>query len=288
MIGAFLDPQMLSGIPIFIGLGLGFIIRSLRRQARIDAELEKSARAVPERVRRNILLVTYWLAVLLERCGSEFALLKEIPPQIQIITRRVLLDKLAVNGVWEETPRQARDLLLKPDGHWTAQERSLVWDRFEFLTVLRWVTRQEETLRFLALAPKHDYRQAKEIVKDVNWMSRDIARAPAQIAARGNSAVAFLDRCWAEGISRGLVQVDEANRAKAQELLCKIERDPESTDVLYEAQRIGELREEMLRQVYRRAAMRVNLLRCIWTDMEKGQTPSGISELVLAGFPPSS
>lgn len=58
------------------------------------------------------------LAILLERLGSEIAMEKELPPEIEIITRRVQLEKLDALGLRENLDPFLLDVLLAPDGHW--------------------------------------------------------------------------------------------------------------------------------------------------------------------------
>jgi hypothetical protein len=283
-LGAVLAPQTLTGVPIFIGLALGFGIRLLIQRNRRAAMLDKAAQAISADVRSDMLQITYWLAVLIRRCGSEFALLKEIPPEIQIVTRRVLLDKLKAAEAWQHIPAPARDLLLKPDGHWTEQERAFVAERFEFLTVLRWVLRQDETLRLLSLTPRYDHKRAHELTDKTDWMSAALVRAPAEITARFNSANSFMHRCWVECIVRGLLEVDAETRTRADDFKRKIELDRESTDVLFGSRTIGELPEQELRAVYRRASLRVRLMRGILAEIEGGYVPDRLSGLVVEGL----
>jgi hypothetical protein len=275
-------------LPMFIGLGIGFGIRYVVQQGRRSAALEKAAQAVSGDVRNNLLHITYWLAALLRRCGSEFALLKEMPPDIQIITRRVLLDKLKATETWQHIPASARDLLLKPDGHWTAQERAFVADRFEFLAVLRWILRQDSTLRLLSFAPGYDYRSARELTDDTSWMNSAFVRGPVEIAPRAKSANAFMERCWVEGIVRGLVEVDTETRARADEYKRKLAADAESTDVLYGVRTISELSSQDLRAVYLRASLRVQLLRCVLGQMDGSIAFDQLGRLIVEGCPGAS
>src|SRR5580658_570202 len=62
---------------------------------------ERRSPAVSVELKRALYNETCLLATLLERMSSEAAMEKVIPPEIEIITRRVLLDRLSALGLRE-------------------------------------------------------------------------------------------------------------------------------------------------------------------------------------------
>ena len=281
-------PELLPQSGGMFGLVIGIAVLALTQETRRDARLERTSRPLPDAIRRDIVWTAYWLAVLLRRCGSEFALLKEIPPEIEIVTRRVLLDKLAAMPAWAEIPRPVRELLLKPDGHWTEDERSFVSERFEYLAVLRWLLSVDVPLRSLILHSRYEFGQAHAVTEDEAWMAKRTVRPSFQIIAKHNLAAVYLERCWSEGILRGNVKADEAAKAKTGEYMQRFEKDRDSKDVLFGARTIGELTGEELAAVYRRAARRVRLLRLVLENDGAGATAENLAKLILEGSQPAT
>lgn len=273
-------PQSISSFAVFFGLGIALGIRGWRMRARQRALLDKGAGAVPAAARRTIFRATYWLATLMRRCESEFAMLKVIPPEIEIVTRRVLLDQLKSLEIWEEMPPAVRELQLKADGHWTELERNLVADKFEFLVCLRWVTRKDKALPVLALEPVYRGIQAKEIVTDDGWFRNDLTAAPAEIDRQLKTTARFLERCSREGVARGLFPADEERRRLATEENGKMDRRARAEDWLVGRHTVGEIGDQELRQVHRRALLRFRLLRSTLQEMTTSEPEEGLSELI--------
>jgi hypothetical protein len=267
-----------------LGLGLGFVVRHFRAQERRQKLFDKAALEVSLEKRRQISRTTYWLAIMLRRCHSEYALLKEIPPHIQIITRRVVLDQLKEKGLWEEMPLPVRDLLLKPDGHWTPAERDMVADKFELLTTLRWITRLDASLRVLPLPPIYRFGQIAEMVKEPSWMDQDLPLAPVQMDARMKIDARYLERCAAEGIARGLFPRDEETRTRAVEYKRNIEKNAQSLDALHGPITVGELRDQDLQSVHRRAFLRWHMLRAVLAIAQPDGSAAQFSEFMADAF----
>jgi hypothetical protein len=273
-------PQNFTPIGLFIGLSVGLGIRFFRRQAQLERLLEKAAADVPLSVRTTIFRVTYWLAILIRRCESEFALLKVMPPEMEVITRRVLLERLRKEGVWEEMPLQVRDLLLKPDGHWSEEERNLVAEKFEYLACLRWITKKDSALRLLALPPNYKYPHALEIATDPAWFRSDLTLAPMRVETHAKLSAGFLERCTVECITRGMFAADEENRARAAKRKTEIDRAGRGADWLFGSKTIGETSDMELRKAQRRAFLRFRLLRAVLEDMA-GKDPTGRIQALL-------
>lgn len=283
---AVVAPESVGGLAICIGLTIGFVIRALRTLAKRDAQLDRTAQEVPLAVRQNVFRTTYWLANLMRRCESEFALLKEMPPNIEIVTRRLMLDRLKAQGIWEEIPLVVRELLLKPDGHWTGSERNNVADKFEFLACLRWIARKDSVLAVLALAPAYKGVHAQEISADTDWFHNELTVAPMQIDAHLKRTGGFLERCAREGIARGLFPADEDKRQHAVEQNRKMDARARAEDWLVGSRTVGEIDDQELRRVHRRALLRFRLLRSVLEEMTSGAPKETLHDLIAASLSP--
>jgi hypothetical protein len=277
-------PETITSAGIFLGLAIGLGIRQLRLKARRDAMLEEAAAAVPDSARQSIFRVTYWLAILLRRCESEYALLKEMPPEIEVVTRRVLLNRLRAHGIWEEMPIAARDLLLKADGHWTELERRQVVDKFEFLCCLRWIAGKDNSLRWLTLPSAYKRSHVNEIAMDSNWFRPGLTVAPGEVEARLQTTAGMLERCGMEAVARGLFPADPEKRARAVEEKRRIDAAGASTDWLYGPQTISSLTDQTLHDAHRRALLRFRLLRAALSEMAAKQGQETLAELMEAGL----
>jgi hypothetical protein len=275
-----LAPIGIATFGIVIGFAFRFAIRAVRSESKYWASVNTTDVA-PEPARMNLLRTAYWLAVLFRRLDSEIYLQKEIPPEIQIITRRVLLDRLRANGIWEEMPAAVHDLLLKPDGHWTAEERESVWTRFEYFSCLRWVVRKDTFLPWLSLFPRYDLRKARETIDDPNWFSEKHVVSPARIEEHGKIAVGYVNRCWLEGVARNLVPSDPEQNARAVEE--KKRFDPKS-DFLLGDKTVGLLRDDLLRHLFRRAQFRATILRAAQNEMTSTPDKGALQNLMEESF----
>src|SRR5271166_1076600 len=88
------------------------------RQKLADRACERDHPAVPADLKISVFRETCLLATLLERLASEIGMEKELPPKIEVVTRRVLLDRLTNLNLREDLNPWLLDVLLLPDGHW--------------------------------------------------------------------------------------------------------------------------------------------------------------------------
>lgn len=251
-----------------------------------NAARNKSASEVPLTARRAIFRTTFWLANLMVRCESEYALLKEMPPNIEIITRRVVLERLKAHEIWEEMPAVVRELLLKPDGHWTERERNQVAEKFEFLICLRWIARKSKTLPILALEPGYKRIQAREIATDSDWFQADLALGPPQIDVQLKRTAGFLERSSREGIARGIFPADAEKRQRAIDENQKMNARARAEDWLVGSKTVGEIGDEELRRANRRAFLRFRLLRSAIQEMTMAEPKEKIFDLIAAAISP--
>ncbi len=123
-------------IPFFllIFILVGILQRRLERRAQ-----DRDNPAVPATTKLAIYREACLLAILLERLSSEIGMEKELPEDIEVITRRVLLDRLAELNLRDNLEPELRDILLAPDGHWPQELKQRAFQSWECFTVLRWV-----------------------------------------------------------------------------------------------------------------------------------------------------
>ena len=148
------------------------------------------------------------LGTLLERLGSENYMEKELPPNLEVITRRVLLDRLQTVGLRESMEPWALDLLFAPDGHWTAEQKLRATRAWELFAVMFWVLGlgkhrppTEDPKYSLADARSlFAIKQPKKLMVHPSWDLR-----PAR-----NAASAFFNRCWTELAARGELNTTSA------------------------------------------------------------------------------
>jgi len=199
------------------------------------------------------------IATLLTRASSEAMLKqKELPPGVQVITRRVQLDKLKSMNKWETLPTEVRDLLLLPDGHWSQEQINSTYSRFEVLRCLRWTLHLDDSLTPLTSLPKMNYQTAQSIFEYPESMLDGARLRPTwDIRVERNQANTFLSRCLAEAIGRGVIS---ASNVEAQAWASDVNdsaRRPEVRDLLAGIHTISEVDDATLRYLGS-----LSLLRC--------------------------
>ena len=113
-----------------------FIVSKVGQRRERRAQERASPSVAPD-LKRLLFREACLLGILLERFASETYFEKEIPPNIVITTRRVLLDRLSELGLREDLEPALLDLLLAPDGHWTPEQKHRAAPALECLAVLR-------------------------------------------------------------------------------------------------------------------------------------------------------
>jgi hypothetical protein len=282
--GAFYD--LGRGALIVAGGGvlwfLFLIVYPIVSERRERRALERDSPAVVPEMKRALFREACLLAILLERLGSEGAMEKEIPPEVVIITRRVLLDRLATAGLREGLEPWLLDLLLAPDGHWTSAQKQRAVPAWECFAVYRWALGLAE-LRELTVEPGYSIEEAralfawKEPEKLVALPSWDLR--PARDAASN-----FFHRCWAELVARreiSTAQEEDVQRALA--VRAEIQEADYTCDYLVGARTISELDTPLLMMATRRAYNRWQFVSLL-VDVLAGDMPLGELRKFLAHY----
>lgn len=246
---------------------------AMARQNAQQRAIDRASPAVSPETRQALYREACLLAILLERLGSEAYLEKEIPPQIEVVTRRVLLDRLAALGLRDELDPEVRDLLLAPDGHWTAEQKQRAMPALECFAVLRWVLGLGE-LRSLTDDPKYAVAEIRSVfaVKEPEKLN---VLASWDVRPARDGASRFFNRCWAELVARRAIdKAPEQDVERALAMRAEIQGAGYTGDYLVGARTIPELDTAFLFLVARRAYTRGQFL-AVLVDVLSGEKAEG-------------
>jgi hypothetical protein len=144
-------------------------------------------------------------AVMLDRAGSEhFLKNKELPPNVEIVSRRTHIDLLQRTGIWDKISALDREALMVADGHWDLQMIQGVSFAMEPYRLLRWLLRIDFYLPVIGKQTRGDFGLAHELVQAPDKIleaSKLVSPEGLEIALRG--AKEYFYRCYAESIHRG-------------------------------------------------------------------------------------
>jgi len=210
------------------------------RQRRDDRIYDRDNPAVATGIKLGIYRETCLLATLLERLGSEVGMEKELPPNLTVITRRVLLDRLGQLKLRDDLEPWLLDILLAPDGHWPAELKAHAMPAWECLAALRWVIGLGE-LRDLTFNPKYNISDARSVI-DVRTPQKLNVLPAWDIRPARDAADLFFSRCWSELTARReLENLSEEDISKALEARETIQSEGYTGDYLVGAMTLGEL-----------------------------------------------
>src|ERR1700761_1898457 len=150
--------------------------------------------------------IRLWL--LIWRTSSEsFLSRRTIPAGKEILTRRVILDKLQDLDLWRELTDKERDLHLLPDGGWSPESVPENVFRAAELEALQYacgaINRLSPIDDFDRSHPT-EIEQIRNADKNVEWHPRETF----DIRRESEMAAAFYLRCFGEQVKRGIVQKD--------------------------------------------------------------------------------
>jgi hypothetical protein len=229
---------------LVIGCSAGFgvlltLIIAYRQRSEARAYDRDNPAVAPE-IKLSIYRETCLLATLLERLGSEVAMEKEFPPDIKVITRRILLDQLTQLKLRDDLEPWLLDVLLAPDGHWSSELKARAMPAWECLAALRWVIGIAD-LRALTVNPKYNISDVRSII-DVKKPEKLNVLPPWDIRPARDAADLFFSRCWAELTARReLENLSEEDVSKALEARETIQSDGYTGDYLVGAMTVSEL-----------------------------------------------
>jgi len=239
---------------IFICLLSVFVVHRWndRREARASPPVVSAA------VQREMHREAFLLAILLNRAGSERMMEKELPPGVEVVTRRHQREQLVRFGLWDDLASPLRDLLLLPNGHWSDEQKSTAESCWEFFIVLRWVMRLDDSLRSLDRTPSYDLVKTRDIIGRYEVLKPGDTLAPWDLRPVRDEAYLHFGRLWTEAVARGLVAkgVEPDHREEAIRAKGEIDADGASNDLLIDAQTVSELSDSSLWFLLRAAIRR--------------------------------
>jgi len=202
------------------------------------------------------------LATLLTRASSEAMLKqKELPPGVEVITRRAQIEKLKSLRKWDTLPGAVRRLLLLPDGHWSQEQIQSTYPCFEILRCLRWTLYIDDSLTSLTYLPKMNYETAQSIFENPQPILDGTRLRPTwDIRVERNQADAFFSRCLAEAIGRGLISASSDETKTWAYDVSETARQPEVRDLLAGINTIAEIDDSTVRYL---GALSLQRFRCL-------------------------
>jgi hypothetical protein len=257
-----------TAVYIAIGLMVALFLVARRIVDRRERNAEKLT-SIPDEMKRMLFREACLLAILLERLGSESYLEKEIPPEIVVVTRRVLLDRLAALGLRDNLEQWLLDLLLAPDGHWTTEQKQRAIPALECFAVLRWVLGLGE-LRSLTSNPNYSVADARSLT-EIKEPEKLYVLASWDVRPVRDGANRFFQRCWAELVARRAIdKAPEQDVERALAIRDEIQSAGYTGDYLVGARTIPELDTPLLFLVARRAYTRWHFLSLL-VDVLSGE-----------------
>ena len=226
-------------------------------------------------LRRYFADQALFFAVMLDRAGSEsFLKTKELPPGVQVTSRRVHLDLLHQHSLWDRMEPTDRFALMAADGHWEWKQINLAGSAMEPLRLVRWMLRLDFYLPVIGQQLKGNYALAQELVQAPAklYEATDLIDWSGILTGR-DAAHTFYLRCLAEAMTRGHVtpRNDEA-AAWAKGVTDRL-KGRQDEDFVLETKLVSEASDELLRWALVLSEQRVNFLNWAMKIRESGTVP---------------
>lgn len=252
-------------------------------------EARSTPAAVSPLVEQEVHREAFLLAMLLYRSSSERILEKEIPPQVQIVTRRYQRERLMQAGLWDDVPAEMKDLLLLPDGHWSERQKSDVNFCWEYFLVLRWVLRFDASLRPLDRGPRYDLAKVRELIDGFDYWKPGNALGPWDLRLARDNSYCHLWRLWTEAAARGLlVNIQPEQREEALRVKQQIDAPGPATDLLIDASTVSELSDSQLLTLLKLTRYRWQILHFLVEWLLSGEPVNGLRQLWVKEISPNA
>ena len=123
---------LILALALFAGAMFFFFARKWTERYDLIQLNKELPPAVDVDVRDAVFREACLLAALLQRAGSERAMEQGVAPDLEVITRRVVLEQLRSHNLLEGLDANARDLLFAPDGRWSEEQKRTVQSNWGF------------------------------------------------------------------------------------------------------------------------------------------------------------
>jgi hypothetical protein len=271
---------------IFVGALLGgalFFFAARKWTERYDLiQLQKSTPPpVTPDVGETVFRETCLLAGMLQRVGSERAMESGVEPGVEVITRRIVLERLRKDELLEGLEAPLLDLLFAVDGVWNEQQKRVVQSCWEFLAVLRWILSIDPALSPIWLSPEYHLRMASSLF-DRSITANVQVLPPWEIRTERDRASSFFARCHVELAARD-AWPNASPELKKQAQLIKADIDSGALDeeLLLGAKTISELEIEELWNCTLRSYRRREILELMVEISGGGQPASALHAFLL-------
>jgi hypothetical protein len=216
-------------------------------------------------------------AVLVDRAGSErFLKEKELPPGMEVTSRRTHMEGLRTGGLWERTALKDREAIMIPDGGWQWEQINRYATGIEPLRLLRWILRIDFRLPTVGQHLAGDFSVAHEIVVDPQRLRRgpDLIEEEAVREARDDARTTLL-RCIAEAITRGYQPAEDEQTAAWAKGIAEELQGNQNEDFLLGDKLVSEATREQLGWATALANIRTDFLSMTLDVLEDGLPPDG-------------
>ena len=216
-------------------------------------------------------------AVLVDRAGSErFLHEKELPPGVEVTSRRTHMEALRKAGVWERTAASDREAIMIPDGGWDWERINRYATGIEPLRLLRWILRIDFRLPTVGQQLAGDFSVAHEIVVDPQRLRRGPDLIEEEVVREGrDDARTTLLRCIAEAITRGYQVAENEQTAEWAKRVSEELQGNQNEDFLLGDKLVSEATREQLGWATALANIRTDFLSMALEMLESGRPSDG-------------
>ena len=235
-------------------------------------------------LRRYFADLALLYAVLVDRAGSErFLKEKELPPGMEVTSRRLHMDVLRSSDLWDRVSLKDRQAIMMPDGAWDWEKINLFATGIEPLRLLRWILRLEFRLPTIGQHLTGDFSIAHEVVVGPERLRQGSALVEdASVRVARDDARNTLLRCIAEAISRGYQPAeDEKTAAWAKEVSEELSGD-QNADFLLGNELVSEANRDRLAWATALANIRTDFLSAVLELLDSGRPPEGLLASIFA------
>ena len=216
-------------------------------------------------------------AVLVDRAGSErFLKEKELPPGVEVTSRRAHMEALRKAGMWDQTAAKDREAIMIADGGWDWELINRFATGIEPLRLLRWILRIDFRLPTIGQHLAGDFTVAHEIVVDPERLrrGRDLIDED-EVCAAHDDARTMLFRCVAEAISRGYQAAEDERTDTWAKRVSEELQGNQDEDFLLGDKLVSEATREQLGWATALANIRTNFLSMTLELLEDGRPLDG-------------
>lgn len=274
--------EVLIGLAVLVAIIIGSAAIYKRMMRRV---MERKSPAVSAEMKKSLYRESCLVAALLDRLGSESVLEKELPKNVEIVTRRILLDKLNELELREGLEPWLLDLLLAPDGHWTEEQKQKVGGLWETFAMLSWALGLTE-LRGMTDPPRYTLGDVRALF--ANNRPEELMVLPSwDMRPARNQARHFFQRCWSDLVARRVVSgTPEEGIAEALAERAEIQAEGYLHDYLIGSKTIPELETPTLLMVMNRAYRRWQTLSVLVAITAGEVEPEGLRDLLARYLAP--